>query len=90
MQRFAQEQPELYGLLKDRIERLGEESIDKWDTWLNDCEKKPDNTWLRQWKAYLPSFKAVKGGAMALSNLDPHGVARLITSGVFVAIEVGS
>ncbi|KAI1362199.1 hypothetical protein F5Y08DRAFT_312964 [Xylaria arbuscula] len=88
VRRFARERPELYILMKDHIVTFGVQSVNNWDTWLNYPEKEPNDVWLRRCKAYLPSFKAVKGGAMAVSNLDPHGLARLITAGVFVAIEL--
>ncbi|KAJ8125069.1 hypothetical protein O1611_g8571 [Lasiodiplodia mahajangana] len=88
MQRFAIERPELYELMKDRIATRGVESIASWDTWLSDRGNQPDNIWLRRCKAYLPSFKAVKSGAVALSDVDPHGLARLITAGVFLAVEL--
>ncbi|KAI0423865.1 hypothetical protein F5Y09DRAFT_173588 [Xylaria sp. FL1042] len=88
MQRFAEEQSELYELMKDRIARFGRESVNNWDTWVNDRPKEPNGGWFRRCKAYLPSFKAVRSVAMALSNLDPHKLAPLITAGVFVAVEL--
>ncbi|KAI0912724.1 hypothetical protein F4823DRAFT_559659 [Ustulina deusta] len=88
MQLFEKEQPELYELMKDRIAEFGHQSVDNWDTWLNDHQKKPEDVWFRRCKAYLPSFRAVKSVAMALSNLDHHKLAPLVTAGVFVAIEL--
>ncbi|RWA10773.1 hypothetical protein EKO27_g4331 [Xylaria grammica] len=88
MQRFAKEEPELYDLMKDCIEKFGHESVKNWDTWLNNRQKDPESGWFRRCKAYMPSFRALKGAAMTLSNLDPHKLAPLITTGVFVTIEL--
>jgi hypothetical protein len=35
MQHFAQDQPELYKLIQDRIGEIREVDVDNWDTWLN-------------------------------------------------------
>ncbi|KAI0514661.1 hypothetical protein F5B22DRAFT_610279 [Xylaria bambusicola] len=89
MQRFAKERPDLYEIMKDRIALFGKlQSIDDWETWLNNCRNFPDHKRFRQVKAYLPSFKAVRSIATTLSNLDPHGIARLIIPGVFLAVEL--
>ncbi|KAI1170236.1 hypothetical protein F4777DRAFT_584117 [Nemania sp. FL0916] len=92
VQRFAQEKPKLYELMKDLIGKFEYQSIDDWDTWENGTQDdwtqdESKNKWIRQCKAYLPSFRAVKGSAMAVSNLDPHKVAPLVTAGVFAAVE---
>ncbi|GAW10750.1 hypothetical protein ANO14919_000850 [Xylariales sp. No.14919] len=88
MQRFAKEEPELYELMKDCIEKFGHESVKNWNTWLNNRQKDPESGWFRRCKAYMPSFRALKGAAMTFSNLDPHKLAPLITAGVFVTIEL--
>ncbi|KAI0418533.1 hypothetical protein F5X98DRAFT_373681, partial [Xylaria grammica] len=88
MQRFAKEEPELYELMKDCIEKFGHESVINWDTWLNNRQKDPESGWFRRCKAYMPSFRALKGAAMTFSNLDPHKLAPLVTTGVFVTIEL--
>ncbi|KAI0548121.1 hypothetical protein F4679DRAFT_552030 [Xylaria curta] len=85
---FTKTQPKLFGMMKEDLESFGQRSVDDWDTWLNNHRKVSNNAWLRRCKAYLPSFKVVKSLAMSLSNLDPHKLAPLVTTGVFVAIEL--
>ena len=88
MRRFSQEQPALYELIKGRMEEIRNLDADKWDTWLNQPLDMKANSWLRRCKAYLPRLKTVKSLATRLSNLDPHGLAPYVTTGVFVFIEV--
>lgn len=90
MQRFAEEQPELYKLIEGRIGEIRKIDTDNLDTWLLNRQIKDEtNEWLRRCKAYLPRFKTVKVLAASLSNLDPHHLAPYVTTGVFVFIEVG-
>jgi hypothetical protein len=89
MERFAKDEPQLYKLIEDRIGEIRNLDVDYWDTWLNNQPKESENTWLRRCKAYLPQLQTVKSFALRLSNLDPHKIAPLVTTGIFVVVEVG-
>ncbi|KAI1743019.1 hypothetical protein F4680DRAFT_410812 [Xylaria scruposa] len=88
MQRFAKEEPELYKMMKNTIENFGHQPIDNWDTWLNNRQKASERNWFRRCKAYMPSLRALKVAAMALSDLDPHKLAPAVTAALFLAIEL--
>ncbi|KAI0965843.1 hypothetical protein F4678DRAFT_312854 [Xylaria arbuscula] len=91
VQRFATEEPKLFDLMKDIIERFGNESVENWKIWLNNrLEKRQENStkWLRRCKAYLPSFKVMKTLVTSISNLDPHKIAPIFTTAFFVAVEL--
>ncbi|KAI0843319.1 hypothetical protein F5Y06DRAFT_254644 [Hypoxylon sp. FL0890] len=87
LQRFAQEKPEPYELIKGRIGEIYRLDADSWDTWSNG-RSESESEWFRRCKAYLPRFKTIKSLATSLSQLDPHHLAPYITTGVFVVIEL--
>lgn len=92
IQIFADRKPKLFELLKDQIEHFQDLSVERWDTWSNirpaGQSESPQAAWVSRCKARLPAFSAVKGLAIRVSALDPHGLAPYIVTGSFVAIEV--
>lgn len=95
VERFEKEKQEEYRLIVGQIAQIQKlKDGDNWDTWLDGpgldpATKETKYKWLRTCKAYMPSFGTVKGIAQNLSNLDPHKVAPLVTTGVFLLVEVG-
>lgn len=93
--RFENEKPEEYKLMMRQLEEITNlKDLDTWDTWLNrqgldNGSKETKYKWLRICKAYMPSVATVRVLALGFSSLDPHKVAPLVVTGVFVLAEVG-
>lgn len=93
--RFEKEKPEEYKLMMGQLKEIANlKDLDTWDTWLNrqdldNGSKETKYKWLRICKAYMPSVATVRVLALGFSSLDPHKVAPLVVTGVFVLAEVG-
>ncbi|KAG6353533.1 hypothetical protein INS49_005495 [Diaporthe citri] len=91
---FEKEKLEEYGLIVGQIAKIQElKDGGTWGTWLDApglglAAKETKCKWLRTCKAYMPSLGTVKGIAQSLSDLDPHKVAPLVTTGVFLLVEL--
>lgn len=95
IERFQKEHPEGYKLMVGQLHEIQKlKDGHTWDTWLNrqgldKASTETNHKWLRICKAYMPSLTTVRALATGLGNLDPHKVAPLVTTGVFVFVEVG-
>ncbi|KAF2968890.1 hypothetical protein GQX73_g4697 [Xylaria multiplex] len=89
IQEFKNTQPKLSELLGGQIkELLNRLDTPKWDTWSDISSNKAWARFVSRMKARLPPFKTAKSLAVSVAALDPHKLAPIIVTGVFVAIEL--